>query len=166
MRSLRKDNFAAATLAACVLGLVMCPFPYIGIGALFSFPPAFSFLALPPFLAGSAFLLWRFLSKPADRAMNMLLLILEGISWIAIGAFLIPISGFNLQTGFERFGLSSAFFLLATICCLPLALMRKTALEQRLARLPDWISITALLVILALSGLAVVVYLLKKPAFI
>jgi hypothetical protein len=34
-------------LSACVLGLVLCPFAYIAIGALTGCAPAFSFLALP-----------------------------------------------------------------------------------------------------------------------
>jgi hypothetical protein len=162
----QNDKFPAAALAACILGLVICPFLYIAIGALFRFPPAFSLLILPPFLVGSGFLLWRFLSKPTDRAMNILFLLIEGISWIAITVFLILISRFNLQTGFERFGLFCTFFLLTSLCFLPLVLMRKTALEQRLTRLPKSVSISALLVLLALSGLVMIAYLLSTPAFI
>lgn len=166
MRFLRKNNFPATALAACMLGLVVCPFLYIATGALFNFPPAFSLLMLPPLLVGSGFLLWRFLSKPTERAMSILLLVIEGFSWIAIVAFLILTSRFNLLTGFERFGLFCTFFLLASVCCLPLVLMRQTALEQRLTQLPNGVSISALLVILVLSGLAMIAYLLSTPVFI
>lgn len=166
MRFPRKDNFPATALAACVLGLVICPYLYIAIGALSNFKLAFSLLVLPLFLAGSGFLLWRFLSRPTDRAMNTLLLVIEGIGWIAVVAFLFLISGINLQIGFERFGASSTLFLLASVCCLPLVLMRKTALEQRLTQLPNGVTISALLVILASSGLTMIAYLLSTPTFI
>ena len=166
MRFLRKDNFPAAALAAFILGLVVCPFVYIAVGAPFTFKPAFSLLMLPPVLVGSGFLLWRFLSKPTEHARNIPFLIIEGISWIAIVTFIILTSRFNLLTGLERFGLFCTFFLLASVSCLPLVLMRNTALEQRLRQLPKGVSLSALLIILALSGLAMIGYLLSTPAFI
>ncbi|MCP4119998.1 MAG: hypothetical protein GY737_32300 [Desulfobacteraceae bacterium] len=162
----KKDNFSVPALAACMLGLVTSPFIYIAIGAPFHFPPAFSFLIIPPFLVGSGFLLWRFLSKPTDHAMKKIPMLLEGISWMAIAIFIILVSRFNLQTKFERLGLFCTFFLSASLCCLPLVLIRKTALEQRLARLPGRVAISALLIILGLSGLSMISYLLSSPAFI
>jgi len=166
MRFLRKDNFTVTGLAACILGLVICPFLYIAIGALFSFSPAFSLLMLPPLLVGSSFLLWRFLSGPTDQATSTMFIVTEGISWIAIVAFVILISRFKLLTAFERFGLFCTFFMLASICCLPLVLIRETALEQRLTQLPNGLSISALLIILMLSGFVIIIYFLSTPVFI
>lgn len=55
-------DWPAFGLAACVLGLVLCPFAYIAIGALSGFAPAFALIALPPLL------LYRYLRAPTQRA--------------------------------------------------------------------------------------------------
>jgi hypothetical protein len=166
VRALRKDSLPSAALAACILGLVICPFWYIVIGAPFSFPPAFSFLMLPPQLIGSGYLLWRFLAKPPAHAMILTHVMLETVSWLAIIVFLIAISRFTLMTPFERLGLFCSFFLLAWFCCLPVTLLREIALEQRLRPLPFGVSVSVLIIVLMLSGIAMIAYLARPPAFI
>src|SRR6267142_212842 len=141
-------NLPSAGLAACVLGLVLCPFAYIGIGALRGFAPAFSFLTLPPLLASAGYLLYRFLSRPAQGPSSALVVSAEVVSWLLIAAFLVAVSGFTLLTRFERIGLSTTLFLVAALISLPGVLMRRTALQQRLRRLPDVVAILLLVAVL------------------
>ncbi len=157
---------SSAGLSACALGLVLCPFAYIAIGALAGFAPAFSFLALPPLLASVGYLLYRFLSRPARSSSSRLHWWAEIGSWIVIAAFLVVVSNFTLLTGFERIGLFSALFLVATLVSLPVVLIRRTALRERLRRLPDVVVILLLLAILLAAVVTTVVYLLRAPAFL
>jgi len=167
LRPLENNNFATAALAACILGLLVSAYLYIAIGALFGFNLAFSVLILPLFLGTSGFLLWRYLSKPKDRPLKFQLIAIEIVSWIGVLAFLYIISGFTIMTISERIGLTSTFFLLASIFCLPLIRLRKsTTLEQRLMRLSSGITIGVLIVVLTLSSLAMMIYLFSTPRFI
>jgi hypothetical protein len=159
-------NLPTAGLAACVLGLVLCPFVYVAIGALAGFAPAFAWVTLPPLLLSSGYLLYRFLSTPGENPAGGPQLIAEVVSWIVIIAFVTIVSGFTLQTSFERIGLSLTLFLLASLFCLPVVLMRKTALQQRLVRLPGNVARSVLLAVLSLSAVTATVYLLRAPAFI
>lgn len=160
-----------AALAACILGLALCPVPYVAVGALFRFPPLFSLVMVPPWLLGSGWLLWRYLRKPtaspAARTPRAVLVFgLEGASWIAIATFAYFISGFTLMTSAERVGAACTAFLLTAAGCLPLALARRTALERRLAALSSTAAALLLLLILAASGAVAAAYLLTPPAFI
>ncbi|MEZ5584015.1 MAG: hypothetical protein R3F37_15875 [Candidatus Competibacteraceae bacterium] len=152
-------------LSACVLGLVLCPFAYIAIGALAGFAPALSFLTLPPLIASTGYLLYRFLAKPTGNSSSRLLLLAEIISWLLIAAFLVVVSNFTLLTGFERIGLFSTLFLVTALVSLPAVLVRRTALEARLRRLPDVVALLLLLVILLMAAATMAVYLLRPPAF-
>jgi hypothetical protein len=162
----RKLIAPSTMLASCIVGLIISPFIYIGIGALFNFSAAFSLIMLPPLLLASGFLLWRFLNKPRGQGNSMLIFVLEVISWMAIIAFLVFISGYSLLTTFERVGLFCTFFLIATAICLPLMSMRNTSLEQRIKELPKGIVIAALVLVLASSGLLFVAYQMSTPRFI
>lgn len=162
-----RTSYPTDGLAACVLGLVLCPFVYIAIGALSGFGPGFVLITLPPLLAASAYLLYRFLSKPSKAAtVHGALLVAEIASWLVIFGFLTVISGFTLLTRFERIGLSSTFFLIATVLCLPGVLLRRTALHQRLARLPRGTAKVALFATLLSSAALAITYLLRAPSFI
>jgi hypothetical protein len=121
-------DLPSAGLSACVLGLVLCPFGYIAIGALAGFAPAFSFLTLPPLLASAGFLLYRFLSRPVEGISSNLLMYTEVVSWIVVVAFLVVVSKFTLLTRFEQIGLFSTLFLGASLVSLPGVIMRRTAL--------------------------------------
>ena len=163
--SLRSENRAAlpaAVLAALVLGLVLCPYIYVAIGALGQFAPALSFVALPLLLISSGCLLFRFLGKPKERASSNAWLIAEILSWFVIAAFITVISNFTLFTTFERIATFFMFFLLASLLSLPVVLMRKTALQQRLMKLPNRV-ITPLLVLIVSVSAAIVVVDLLTP---
>lgn len=160
------SHLPAAGLAACVLGLVLCPFVYVAIGALAGFAPAFSWVSLPPLLVSSGYLLSRFLAKPKENASSHPQLMAEILSWSVIVAFVAVVSGFTLQTRFERIGLSLTFFLLASLLCLPGVLMRKTALQQRLGRLPNGVAKSVLLLVLSISAVTATAYLFGAQAFI
>lgn len=153
-------------LAACILGLATCPFPFIAIGALSHFALAFSFVVLPPFLIGSGFLLWRYLRRPAATAGSIPVLATEVLSWVAIAVFLFFVSAINLQSTAERIGLSSQFFLLTSCIWLPWVFRRETALEARIKRLPKVASVVVLLVILAAAGSGVTAFFLAPPHLI
>jgi hypothetical protein len=160
------SNLPVAALAACVLGLLLCPFGYVAIGALAGFAPAFSWVTLPPLLLSSGYLLFRFLTQPKENASSGAHLIAEVVSWIVIVAFITLVSGFTLLTTFERVGLSLTIFLVVSLLCLPVVLIRKTALQQRLTRLPNVIARSVLLLVLLASAATATVYLLRAPAFI
>jgi hypothetical protein len=161
-----RANLPSAGLAACVLGLVLCPFAYIAIGALRRFAPAFALVTLPPLVASAAYLLFRFLSKPAQSPSRALHVFAEVVSWVLIVAFLVLVSEFTLVTTFERIGFTAALFLVATLVSLPYVLLRKTALQERLKRLPHTTATLVLLTVLLLAAAVTVVYLLQPPAFI
>jgi hypothetical protein len=127
----------------------------------------FSVVTLPPFLLACGFLLSRYLSAPPDPPVRRAaLLMLEGASWILIGVFLFLVSGINLATPLERAGAACTAFLVASFGCLPVALLRRTSLEQRLGRLPRAAGVTLLLSILVASIALTVVYLKTPAAFI
>ncbi len=166
MMHTRKTNLPTTALTACILGIVACPFLYIAIGATFSFSIAFSLIMLPPMLMGNGFLLWRFLSKPPGLTMKIPLLIGEGLSWVSILLFLFFISDFTLQTERERIGFFLTLYLAASVGCFPLALLRETSVERRIAGLPPLTTIGLLLGILLPSALLVIPYLLSAPRFV
>jgi hypothetical protein len=154
-------------LTACVLGLLVCPLVYVATGALSRFSPAFSFVMLPPFLLGAAFILTRYLAGPAERSgRRVSLLVVEGAGWIAVAAFLFFVSGVNLMRGFERLGAACTMFLAAAVVWLPVVALRRTALERRLTKLPRAPAITVLLLVVGLASAAAIMYLATPPAFI
>ena len=161
-----KDNYAAATLSACVLGLAVSPFFYVASGALSGFSPVFSMVALPPLVVGDGFLLLSLLRRPLAKRMSILQLAAESIGWLVVAAFLMLVSGVNLQTPMERAGLSCSYFLLSSVLCLPLTFLRDTTIGQRLRRLPRSVSIGVLVLVLLLSGAIVLAYVITPPAFI
>lgn len=170
MKSQQSDaagsSLAKAGLSACVLGLVLSPFGYIAIGALNGFAPALSFVALPPLLASVGYLLFRLLSKRGAGSASKWSMLAELVSWILIAAFLVVVSGFSLQTGFERIGLFSMLFLVASVVALPVVLMRTTALGERLGSLPHGVAMFLLLAVLLAAVVAMAAYLLRTPVFI
>jgi hypothetical protein len=157
----------AGALAACALGLILCPFAFIAGGALSDFSAVFSLVLLPPFLLSCGFLLQRFLARPEESvARQPLLWSLEAISWLVLVTFLYLVSGAKLLRGFERLGAVCTAFLAASAAALPLLLLRPTRLAMRMARLSQPLSILVLLLILAVSTFAMVFYLITPPTFI
>lgn len=154
----------AALLSACALGLVLCPFVYLAAGVLSDFSPAFSTVAIPLFVAASAFLLWRFLAKPGAIARS--LVPIEALSWLVVIAFLYFASGINLMRGWQRFGSVCSLFLATSGGCLPIVLLRRTTIETRLARLSRLTSIVALVLIVGGAAIATAIYVGSPPHFI
>jgi hypothetical protein len=155
----------ACALAACAVGLILCPFVFIAGGVLSGFSAEFSLVLLPPLLLGCGFLLERFLAKPKESVARNLRS-LEALSWLVLVAFLYLISGVNLSRGFERFGTVCTVFLATSVAALPFLLLRPTRLEMRLAQLPRALSILALIMIVAVATLATIVNLITPPTFI
>jgi hypothetical protein len=161
------QRLPVTALAACVLGIVLCPVPY----ALLAARAEFTSFALPttalPFAIGAAVLFRRLLRKPQvvatrSRAMQWV----ELASWVTVVSFLFFISQIHLLRGVQRWGAVSAVFLSASVCCLPLVWLRPTVIEQRLAVLPRALILTALCGILAVSGILLLMYLSTPTQFI
>jgi hypothetical protein len=161
-------NFSAAALAICIVGLASCPVPLIVLGARSGeFRPVFYGVGLVPFLLGSGFLLWRYLSRPTERGkFRMPLLLAEGVAWLVIAGLLGVVSQINLLVGIERWGAGAESFLVMFVVSLPLVLRRRMALEQRLSRVPKSAAIAAVLVILATAAVLVIADLVTPARFI
>jgi hypothetical protein len=156
-----------AALAACFVGLVLCPFGFIAGGALSGFSATFSRVLLPPFLLACGFLLRRLLARPGESmARQGLLRSLETTSWLVVVSFLYLVSGANLAKGFERFGGVCTCFLATSAAALPFVLLRPTSLEMRLSHLPRGLAIVALIAIVCVSTVAAIAYLAVPSAFV
>lgn len=156
-------NIAAVGLSACVFGLVLCPYVYVAIGALAGFGLAFSFLTLPPLAASTGLLLYRFLSNPSGQRIRPWM---ELVCFSVVIAFLVLVSGFSLHTTLERIGLTSSVFLASSVLCLPVVLMRRTALQQRVESLPVLAVRLTLITVLTVASAAAVAFSFAEPAFI
>jgi hypothetical protein len=165
MMSLKGRDPVIAGLGACIMGLVFSPYLHIATGALTHFQPAFGLITLPPFLLGSGFLIWRLLSKPGQGVTSVALSVLEGICVLIVLVFLLLISNYSFASPFDRLGLVCTFLLPTSACCLPLMFARDTVLQERLRRLPRAVSMSALVLIVALAGLVMAVYLSRPPRF-
>ncbi len=159
-------NWIVTALAACCVGLVLCPFAYVAIGALAGFAPAFSFLTIPPLLLATGYLLWRFFAQRATSLASGWLVAAEWLSMLLIGAFLTIVSGFTLLSAFERVGLFAMLFSVTTMLALPIVLKRTTPLGERLARWPKAITLPLLVAIFLATLVAVTGYLLAEPVFL
>ncbi len=160
------SKFLMSALAACIVGLVVCPFAFIAIGALSGFSLVFSFIALPPLLASSACLLYRFLSAPSVKSSSRWWWLAQIVSWMFIFAFLVIISGFTLLTIAERFGLLSSLFLVCSLLSLPFVIHRETALRQTLQSWPQQAMLLLLVVILLASFSTSLFYALATTQFL
>lgn len=142
-----------ALLAACVLAAVINPLLYIALGVPFqpssSVIPVASALVVAP---ASAFLLWRFLSRPRDRASRSAGRWAEAIS----AAIVLLVGALMSQMVFvensRRLGFAGAAFLSAWVFCTPPVFWRQSALEQRLTRVPSGFAATIVIVVLLVSG--------------
>jgi hypothetical protein len=179
--SKNRSSLPAAGLAACVLGAVLFPLIFValfgGVDILLrrsgGLPPEFWLATLPPLLIGIGYLLYRFLRKPRERASGDTRLsakiarwLMVVLSWFVIAVFVVIISKYPLNATFEQVGISLTFFLLASLLSLPVVLIRKTALQQRLMQLPNSIVTAALALVVSVSTVIAVVYLMTPATFI
>jgi len=157
----------AATLAACSLGTVLCPAPFIVLGARDELLPTTSLIVSSVFMLSAGFLLARLVGskfrQPAHRAV---LGMIEVASWVTVAALLLFVSQIHLLRGLARWGSVSMFFLVASAICFPLVWTRPTAIEHRLARLPRALVVVALFAVLALSGITLYLFLTTPARFI
>lgn len=154
----------ALGLSACVLGLALSPVPFIAVGALSHFAPLFTVVTGTPLALGCAFLLWRYLGRPAGpSARPRALAVVEALSWTAVAAFLLLVSRFNLAGSFERLGAVCTAFLVASVACLPVVAARRAALERRLEALPGRVALALLVATVAASSAVVALYLRSPP---
>jgi len=162
----RTRSLPVTALTACILGLVLCPTPYLLAARSELSLAAFATL-VPPFVLSVGILLLRFLGKPSSETTGgVAMRLLELASWTVVVSFLLFISQVRLLRGIERWGVACTFFLSASLVCLPLVWVRHTALEQRLTRLPRVVIVSALCAVLVLSGLMLFAYLTTPTRFI
>jgi hypothetical protein len=153
-----RSRVPAITLSACVLGLATCPLLYIPLGALGELNVQDRIALITMAVLSSGFLLWRFLSKPGAGKGVPWLWVLEACCWVALTYFVVVVSQFRLLSDMQRVCGTSLLFLAAAVLWAPLAALRRTALEQRISRLPGAVSMTTSVALLATS--AVLSYLL------
>jgi hypothetical protein len=161
------SRLPAVALAACVLGVTTCPFLYFVSGAPFDIIDVAERTAI----IGSAFiavgfLLWRFLAKPSERHAAPWLKLVEAGCWAALLNFVIVVSDMRLMSDRERIGSTCLFFFGMSVLWLPLTVLRKTALEQRLDALPRSVSVGVLFLVLAASGVMVYFLFALPPDFL
>lgn len=161
-----RPNWQSAGLAACVLGLILCPFSFVAIGALASFGAQVTWVGLPLLSSSSGYLLSRYLAKPQRSAVSRWHVLAESVSWTFLAAFLALISRFTLMTRFEQLGLVCLFFLVAALLSLPIVLLRPTALRERLRRVQPRLAGMLLLVIVLAAAVTATVHLVTPARFI
>ena len=154
-------NWAATGLAACVLGLVVSPLAYVGV--LGGFAPAFAFITMPPLFLSVGYLVWKYVARPGSKGPNVFL---EALSWLVIAAFLFMVLGVNLLTRVEGAGLQSCVLLVASAVCLPVILLRETALRARMQGIPAGTAMVLLLSLLAATASLAAMYLIRPAAFV
>ena len=156
----------ASLLAACVLGLLLCPFVYLAIGALRAFEPAMFIITLPPLFASVWYLGQRYLRRAANEPLRIRSVLFEAASWLVIGFFLLVVSNLNLMTPIERAGLFFCIHPVASVVLVPFTVLRTTALKQRLTRLPPWMALTVLAMYAGLAAIMAASYMLLPQRFI
>jgi len=159
-----RSPLPAKGLASCLLGLVLSSFLWLALVIYFAFhnvarlpknweEPEFWFPLLLQIICG-CYLLYRFLRKPNEQPSSRVLLACDWFSVLAVTAFIIAVSRWFILFRDETFFpvvVPLVFFLFATLISLPVMLIRKTELQQRLMRLlPN--GVLMLLVALVLSG--------------
>jgi hypothetical protein len=154
----RSRGPADTLLAACVLGLATAPLPLLLLGGRSEWGGGpFGILASALVLLATSALVFRYVIRAADPAgTGPGGRVVEAASWVVVVAFLIVGSGINLLVGVERAGVVADSFLLLTLLGLPVVILRRTALEGRLTRLPRAsvrIGATAALVVAGLVAL-------------
>lgn len=159
-------QLASAGLAACVLGIVLCPFAYVAMGALSRFSSVVTMIGLPLVGTSSGYLLKRYLSKPNESKSTQIRLIAEAVCWHVSAAFLTIVSHFTLMTTLERIGLSVALAAACAVLCLPVVLLRQTSLRERLAQLQPHVGTGVLLVIVLAAFTTTLAHFLLPPGFI
>jgi hypothetical protein len=132
----RSRGPADTLLAACVLGLATAPLLLLLLGGWSEWGGAFGIVASAVVLLACGALVYGYVIRRADAAGRTGGRVVEAASWVAVIAFLIVGSGINLLVGVERAGVVADSFLLLTLLGLPVVILRRTALEGRLAHLP------------------------------
>jgi len=160
------NEIHVAGLGSIIIGVILSSYLYIAVGALSSFSLAFTIVTVPPLIISSGILFWRYLSPQTKKAVSKSMLATELICWLVIVVFLFLISRFALMSSFEKIGLFSTIFLLASVISLPVVLMRENALKQRLLRYPKGAIVVLLFVVLVSSAVFAICYNISSPRFI
>jgi len=149
-------------LAASILGWTVSPLFYVALGTPFQLPIAMALMLVGTTLVASTFLLVRCLARPAAHHAGLARRIAEGVSAAIVLAFLVLMANTVFVGNSRRLGFAFTVFFGAWLFCLPLVLVRKTDLEQRLAKIPRGVSIGALALLLSVSGFYVYLF-LSRP---
>ena len=89
---------ATAVLSSTIMGLLITPLVYVGIGALGGFAAAFALISLPVLLTCCLFLFYRYLRRPASPTRPQpWLLAAEAVAWLLVAFFLVIVSGLVLM---------------------------------------------------------------------
>lgn len=163
----RSRSMPAAALAACLLGFVWCPLPFLALAARAELQPMASTMLFSIFSLSAGVLLVRLLRKPSETpSFGIAIGIVELASWATLAAILLFISKMHLMRGVERWGTVSLVFMSASVLCFPVVWMRRTAVEQRIKRLPRAMIVSALCIVLAVTSTTIFLYVTTPARFL
>lgn len=151
----------AVGLAAGFLGLVVSPAFYVAIGVLLQVPVALGITSLVAVVAASGYLLRRWLSKP-ERLATSRLSAPEVLAVLTVLGFSVLAPQGVFVASSRRVAFAFTVFAAAWLVCLPVPLLRRTALEIRLSKLPVWLTTGVLLALLSTS-LTFTYWFLSRP---
>lgn len=151
----------ALGLAAGFLGFIVSPVFYVAIGAPLQFPLTLGITLLLTVLVASGYLLVRWLSKPEHATANVFSAP-EVLAVLTVLVFTVLAPQAVFVGSSRRVAFSFTVFAAAWLLCLPMPLLRKTALEWRLSKLPVWLTTSVLLALLSTS-LTFVYWFLSHP---
>jgi len=173
-----RSRLPGKVLAACLLGFVLSAFLWLALVIFFVFHNTSAlpknwdeqfWLPLTLLLVCGYYLLYRFLRKPSERPSNRVLLVCDWLGVLAITASIRTVSCWLpvFDGTFFEVVVPLVFFLFAALISLPVALIRRTELQQRLMRLHN--GVIMLLVALVLAGsigtLTVILMQPEEPSF-
>jgi len=162
----RSRGPADTLLASCVLGLATAPLPLLLLGGRSEWGGAFGVVASVTVLLSSGALVYRYIVRRAGaHGAGTGGRVVEAASWMVVIAFLIVGSGINLLVGIARAGVVADSFLLLTLLALPVVILRRTAIEARLTRLPRGGVRIGVAVALVVAGLIALIDLVTPTRF-
>jgi len=163
----RSRGPADTLLAACVLGLATAPLPLLLLGGRSEWGSGpFGIAASALVLLATGALVFRYVIRRANAAgTGAGGRVVEVASWVVVIAFLIVGSGINLLVGIERAGVVADSFLLLSLLGLPVVILRRTAVEGRLTRLPRAGVRIGAVAVLVVAGLVALIDLATPARF-
>lgn len=173
MASWRREDLPATALAALVLGWVLCALFLLAFEwNRFTHSFVFVFIVPPHLLISGVYLIFRCLRRPKKpissggrlrAVIRVIAAIAELLSWFVIAAYLAFLSYYPRLGDFQTLGQSIylllVFYSFASLFSLPIMLVRKTALQQRVMKLPNYVAKPLVILLVSILVTLVVLFL-------